>query len=82
MKKLFTLIAAFFMIAGANAQVEEAVKFKSGNPDWGQMAKEGVSSPGANFGFPATLSVKGLYCGLTLLDANEQNLTYDLSEGG
>lgn len=84
MKKLFTLIAAFFMIAGANAQIEEAVKFKSGNPAWGQMAKEGVEYkwPGANFGFPATLSVNGQYCGLTLLDANEQNLTYDTSKGG
>ena len=84
MKKLFTLIVAFFMIAGANAQVEEAVKFKSGNPEWGEMAKEGVEYewPGANFGFPATLSVKGYYCGLRLLDVNEQNLTYDLSKGG
>lgn len=83
MKKLFTLIVAFFMIAGANAQIEEAVKFKSGNPEW-EMAKEGVAWtwPGANFGFPATLSVKGQYCGLRLLDANEQNLTYDLSKGG
>ena len=67
MKKLFTLlIAAIFVLGGANAQSEENIWLLSGNPEWGQCTVNRTSNSAEDFelhfrsqwsGFPIATNV-------------------------